>query len=126
MHGGATPIQGGTPNSSQQLQTTQPTSQQPQQTQAQQQVNPSNLFLICNNNWNLSIIQHQQPPQQSHDPKHVNPANPIPFHLYATTTKREYTDLHTNTTQAAANPVTVDGKQSQMSQWGGYEANKVE
>lgn len=47
MHGGATPIQGGTqqnnPNSSQQLQTTQPTSQQPQQTQAQQQVNPTEI-----------------------------------------------------------------------------------
>lgn len=49
----------------------------------------------------------------------------MPFHLYAATAKREYADLHTNTTQAATNPVTVDGKQTQMSQWG-YDSNKVE
>lgn len=68
------------------------------------------------------MIEQQQ--QQAHavDPKHVNPSNAMPFHLYAST-KREYTDLHTNTTQT--NPVTVDGKQSQLSQWG-YDANKVE
>lgn len=55
----------------------------------------------------------------------MNPSNPMPFHLYATTPKREYSDLHTNTTQTTTNPVTVDGKQSQMSQWG-YDANKVD
>lgn len=48
----------------------------------------------------------------------MNPSNTMPFHLYATTTKREYADLHTNTTQTATNPVSVDGKQTQMSQWG--------
>lgn len=74
---------------------------------------------------NRHTTQTQQQQSHSVDPKHVNPANPMPFHLYATTPKREYSDLHTNTTQAPTNPVTVDGKQSQMSQWG-YDANKVE
>lgn len=65
--------------------------------------------------------------QTSHsvDPKHPLPTNPIPFHLYATTPKREYGEIHTNTTQATTNPVTVDGKQTQISQWG-YDANKVD
>lgn len=70
----------------------------------------------------VSLSQQQQAQQQqthSVDPKqHVNPSNAIPFHLYATTTKREYADLHTNTTQAATNSVAVDGKPTQMSQWG--------
>lgn len=70
--------------------------------QVQQQVNPTNV-----------------------DPKHGNPSNTMPFHLYTNTPKREYTDLHANP-QATTNTVTVDGKQQtqQMSQW--YDSNKVE
>lgn len=138
MHGSTVPTQtvsgsqSNNPNATQ-LQTTQSGSQQPQSSQTQQQVNNCislNFSIVCKFLsilflFSFFIFLTQSSQSHSVDPKHVNPPNPIPFHLYGSTPKREYGELHTNTSQATTNPVTVDGKQTQISPWG-YDASKVD